>query len=109
MLDLNQYETTLDPERTTHLGIWRDELDDLTREFFDWNVPGLPVHVVEAMRAGVRHDLEGMNLENVADLLEPGYLPLETGIAPCANGEGSVAIWSSWPGTTRRQTDWRWS
>lgn len=106
MVDREAYETTLDPDRDTHLGIWRDEHDDLTRTFFDWNVPDLPAGVVDAMHAGVRSDVEGINLENVTDLLEPGYLPLETGIASCRNGEGSLAIWTSWPGTTPEMIDW---
>jgi len=100
------YETTLDPARQTHLGIWRDEHDHVTRRFFDWNVPALPAAVVAAMEAGVRDDLEGVNLDNISDLLLPGYLPLETGIAMCGNGELSAAIWASWPGTTPAMIDW---
>jgi len=53
-------ETTLDPDRTTHLGIWRDELDDISREFFNWNVPQLPVVVQEAIAAGMRDDPVGL-------------------------------------------------
>ena len=105
-LDRTRFETTLDPNRTPHVGIWRDEHDDLTREFYKWNVPELPDHVRQAMDAGVRDDLEGMNLDNVTDLLKPGYLPLETGLAHCENGEGSVAVWTSWPGTTPEMIDW---
>ena len=45
------HETELDPDRQTHLGIWRDEHDDLTRDFFDWNVPDLPPAVRAAMQA----------------------------------------------------------
>ncbi|MEM7286158.1 MAG: hypothetical protein AAF480_07390 [Actinomycetota bacterium] len=104
--DLAARETRLDPDRQTHLGIWRDEHDDLTREFFDWNVPELPDEVLAAMAAGVRDDVEGMNLDNIRDLLAPGHLPLETGVARCSNGELSVAIWTSWPGTTPEMVDW---
>ncbi len=104
--DRFQYETTLDAGRHPHVGIWRDEHDDLTREFFDWNVPELPDDVREAIAAGVRGDLQGMNLDNVSDLLEPGYLALETGLAHAENGEGCVAVWTSWPGTTPAMIDW---
>ncbi|MCP3937894.1 MAG: hypothetical protein GY708_21305 [Actinomycetia bacterium] len=100
------HETTLDPDRHTHLGIWRDEHDDLTRRFFDWNVPELPQPVRQAITTGIQDDVEGMNLDNISDLLEPGYLPLETGMARCANGELSVAIWTSWPGTAPEMVDW---
>ena len=100
------YETTLDPRRITHLGIWRDEHDELTRAFFGWDVPGLPEEVREAISGGPRADLEGMNLENLTDLLEPGYLPLETGFAICPNGELSIAIRTSWPSTTPEMIDW---
>ncbi len=105
-LDRSQYETTLDAERQPHLGIRRDEHDDLTREFFNWEVPELPAPVRAALAAGVQNDLPALNLKNVDDLLAPGYLPLETGLAVAENGEGSVAIWTSWPGTTPEMIDW---
>ena len=101
-----EHETVLDPNRSTHLGIWRDEHDELTREFFRWDVPDLPEPVERAKAAGLRDDLVGMNLDNVTDLLLPGHLPLETGMARCSNGEISVAIRTSWPGTTPEMIDW---
>ena len=101
-----EHETSLNPNRDTHLGIWRDEHDDITREFFTWDVTDLPASVRAAMATGLRDDTEGLNLDNIANLLEPGYLPLETGIARCPNGELSVAIWTSWPGTTPEMIDW---
>ena len=106
MVDRADYETTLDPDRTTHLGIRRDEHDDLTREFFAWDVPELPTAVIEAMEASLRDDVQGVNLDNLDGLLRPGYLPIETGIASCDNGEGSVAVWTAWPGTTPEMIDW---
>ena len=105
-IDPNKFEMQLDPARRTHLGIWRDEHDDLTRAFFDWNVPDLPEEVRAAIAAGIRDDRAGMNLDNVAELLEPGYLPLETGLAQADNGEGSVAVWTAWPGTSPPMIDW---
>ncbi len=50
--DRSRYETELDRDRSPHLGIWRDEHDDLTREFFDWNVPELPDSLQQAIAAG---------------------------------------------------------
>ncbi len=105
-IDRTQYETTLDAKRQPHIGIWRDEHDDLTREFFQWDVPELPPYVREAMNAGVREGASGINLSNVRDLLAPGYLDLETGLAHCENGEGCVAVWTAWPGTTPEMIDW---
>jgi hypothetical protein len=58
------------------------------------------------MAAGAREDLEGIHPGNVSDLLRPGYLPLETGIARCADGGLSVAVWTAWPGTTAAMIDW---
>lgn len=105
-VDRAAYETELDRERAPHLGIWRDEHDSLTREFFKWDVPELPDSVRAAIAAGIRDDVEGMNLDNVRDLLEPGYLQHETGLAHCANGEGSIAVWTAWPGTSPEMIDW---
>lgn len=39
----SEHETILDPDRTTHLGIERDELDDISGEFFDRNVSRLRI------------------------------------------------------------------
>ena len=100
------YETTLDPARSTHVGIWRDEYDDLTRQFYRWDVPELPQACLEAIAAGVRGDLTGIDLSNLTDLLEPGYLPLETGLAIAPGGGLSVAILTDWPGTTPAMIDW---
>ena len=106
MVDRTNYETALDKDRQTHLGIWRDEMDDISCEFFNWNVPRLPDNVKQSIAAGIRDDVAGINLDNVTELLKPGYLDLETGMAHCENGEGCVAIWTSWPGTTPEMIDW---
>ena len=100
------HETTLDPDRSTHLGIWRDEHDKTTKPFFDWNIPDLSEEIRNAINAGLREDIEGMNLENLRDLLEPDYLPLENGFAICSNGELSIAIKTSWPDSTPEMIDW---
>ena len=79
-------ETVLDPARKVHLGIWRDEPDDITRAFFRWEVPESPCVCREAMAAGVRADPNGIYLGRVAQLLQPAYPPLEIGVARCADG-----------------------
>jgi hypothetical protein len=36
-------ETILDPDRLVHLGIWRDEVSEISSRFFTWTVPKLTV------------------------------------------------------------------
>ncbi len=105
-IDRTQYETHLDPDRQTHLGLWRDERAESYTSFFDWEVPELPDYVRAAIASGMQAAENGVNLENLDTLLRPGYLPMETGIARCANGELSVAILTRWPGATPAMIDW---
>jgi ribonuclease Z len=100
------FETVLDPHRATHIGIWRDEADDITREFYRWDVPALSPECKKAIAAGTRTDVVGLDLTNIADLLDPGYLPLETGIARTPTGALSVAVLTQWPGTAPEMIDW---
>ena len=101
-----KYETKLDPARLTHVGIWRDELDEIGKEFYQWEVPQLPDRCIAAMNQGVRSDVIGIDLSNVSDLLQPGYLPLETGIASTPSGGLSVAVLTEWPGCSSEMIDW---
>lgn len=103
------HETILDPQRSSHLGLWRDETEEPSSKFFKWEVPELPAHCLEAKAAGVREDLEGMDLENIRDLLDRGYLPLETGIARSPRGALSIAVLTEWPGTQPEMIDWWFS
>jgi ribonuclease Z len=100
------FETVLDPHRATHLGIWRDEADDISREFYRWDVPALSAECNDAISAGTRADVVGLDLTNITDLLAPGYLPLETGIARTPTGALSVAVLTQWPGTAPELIDW---
>ncbi|MCU0270346.1 MAG: hypothetical protein MUF83_17110 [Acidimicrobiales bacterium] len=101
-----ELETVLDAGRLPHLGIWRDEHDELTRAFFAWDVPELPGHVRAAVAAGVRDDVVAMGLDTVTDLLETGDLPLETGIARAPDGGFCVAVRTVFPGATPEMLDW---
>ena len=85
---------------------WRDEADDISREFYKWDVPVLSAECEEAIAAGTRSDINGLDLTNITDLLEPGYLPLETGIARTPTGALSVAVLTQWPDTTPEMIDW---
>jgi len=105
-IDRTRYETELDAARAPHLGIWRDEHDALTWEFFDWNVPDLSDVARTAINDGVRDEPIGLRLDAVTDLLAPGYLPMETGLANSEDGGGCVAVWTAWPGTSPEMIDW---
>lgn len=105
-IDRAPYETQLDPNRQAHVGLWRDERAESYTAFFNWEVPDLPDRVRAAIAAGAQPPQNGVNLDNIDLLLQPGYLPLETGMARCANGELSVAILTRWPGTTPAMIDW---
>jgi len=100
------HETTLDPNRMVHVGIWRDEHDELTRRFYRWDVPELPRHVVAAIDAGVRDDVEGIGLDQMVRLVAPGPLELETGAARLPDGGFSVAVHTEWPDATPAMIDW---
>jgi hypothetical protein len=106
MTTLPGAETTLDPNRQVHLGIWRDEHDDTTRRFFRWDVPALSDACLSAMDAGIREDKNSPDLSTIEELLEPGYLPIETGIVRTSEGGLGVAVWTAWPGTTPEMIDW---
>lgn len=99
-------ETFLDPDRMVHLGIWRDEHDEWSRRFFRWDVPELPAHVVAAIDGGVRDDVAGIGLDEMARLVAPGSLEFETGAARVSDGGISVAVHTEWPGTTPAMIDW---
>jgi hypothetical protein len=100
------HETTLDPNRLVHVGIWRDELDEFSRRFYRWEVPELPPHVVEAIAAGVSDDMDGIGLADMPRLVAPGSLEVEIGAARLSDGGISVAVHTVWPGTTPEMIDW---
>ena len=104
--DRAQYETTLDPNRATHVGIWRDEHDPISRHFYRYDVPELSDVVSSALAAGVHSHVAGIGPANTSDLLEPGYLPVETGMALSPDGELSVAVLTRFPGATPAMIDW---
>jgi hypothetical protein len=106
VIDRAAHETTLDPQRSVHVGIWRDEHDRLTRTFFRWDVPELPADVRAAVAAGVREDVRGTGLGDLAELADDGPLALETGSARLDDGSIGVAVGTVWPGTTPEMIDW---
>jgi len=104
--DATPSETTLDPNRATHLGLWREEATEAYSRYFHWDLPPLPDRYLTAMSAGESGSGPGLTTDRVADLLEPGYCPVETGIARAKDGSLCVAVWTPWPGTTPEMIDW---
>jgi hypothetical protein len=102
----SEHETTLDPDRLVHVGIWRDELDEISRRFYRWDVPALPRHVAVAIDAGIREDAGGIGLDDMPRLVAPGALALEDGAVRLPDGGISVAVRTEWPGTTPEMIDW---
>lgn len=104
--DPTPYETTLDPDRGTHLGLWRDEMVEASSRYFHWDLPRLPERYPRAMATGESASGPGLGIERVTDLLEPGHCPVETGLARGADDALCVAVWTPWPGTTPAMVDW---
>jgi hypothetical protein len=64
---------------------------------------------VAAARAGIQPASKGLPLERVGELLDPGYLAMETGWARLDNGLMYVAAHTPMPGVTGEMIDWWFS
>lgn len=107
MFDLSQYETKLDPDRHSHLGIIRgEESVENYSDFFSWNLVDWPPYIQSALDKGMRKSDVAMDVGGLTGLLKPGYLPMETGYARCATGELSVAVLTPLPGVSAEMIDW---
>jgi len=97
----------LDRRRRVHLGILRRELRGRSYErFFRWEMDPLPDSVEEALRKGESRAGDALPRAEAAQLLEPGYLPLETGWARLADGRVHVATLTRFPGASGAMIDW---
>jgi len=72
----------------------------------DETLQPLPDHVKEALAGGWADPAKALKLEDANDLLEPGYLPLETGYARLPDGKIHVACLTKMPGVTGRIINW---
>ncbi len=99
-------ETILDPGRRVHLGIWRDEALEPYARHFTWTVPELTDAQRRAIAVGEVPAGPGATFLRVADLIEPGYLPVETGLSRGGDGALCVAVWTPFPGATPAMLDW---
>ena len=96
-----------DPRRRPHLGIKRTELTGRSFErFFRWELDPLPQEVEDAVARGEADPGEALPLAEVNRLLEPGYLPLETGYATLPDGTVQVAALTRFPGASAAMIDW---
>jgi hypothetical protein len=98
---------SLDRKRRIHLGILRNELRGKSYEpYFRWEMSPLPDHVEQSLRQGQSDASEVLPRADVNRLLEPGYLPLETGYTNLPDGTAHVAVLTQFPGTTGEMIDW---
>lgn len=104
---MQERAVSLDRSRRIHLGILRNELKGRSYErYFRWETSPLPDHVEEALQQGESSAGEVLPRADLNRLLEPGYLPLETGYATLPDGTAHVAVLTRFPGTTGEMIDW---
>ncbi len=66
----------------------------------------LPAHVRDAVLHGPEAAELGLALDEADRLMEPGYLPLETGWTVARDGHTMVAVRTEMPGTTGAMFEW---
>lgn len=104
---MREREVSLDRKRQIHLGILRTELRGKPYErFFRWELDPLPEHVERVLDQGESDPGDVLPRSDVNRLLEPGYLPLETGWASLPDGTAHVAVLTQFPGATGEMIDW---
>jgi hypothetical protein len=74
--------------------------------YFRWEMSPLPDHVDWVLRQGESGADRALPRADVNRLLEPGYLPLETGYASLPDGTAHVAVLTQFPGATGEMIDW---
>lgn len=66
----------------------------------------LPHHVQEALNRGPSPPEMGLTLDHADELLNPGYLPMETGYTRLRNGQMHVACLTKMRGCKGRMVNW---
>ncbi|MDJ0848548.1 MAG: hypothetical protein QNK04_09240 [Myxococcota bacterium] len=104
---MREHAVPLARRRRIHLGILRNELRGRSYEkHFRWELSPLPEDVERALRRGEVEADDVLSRANVNRLLDPGYLPLETGYANLPDGTGHVAVLTQFPNATGEMIDW---
>jgi hypothetical protein len=104
---VTEQAVSLDRSRQVHLGILRNELRGWPYErWFRWEMDPLPDHVEQVLGAGEASADDVLSRADVNRLLEPGYLPLETGYANLPDGTAHAAVLTRFPGATGEMLDW---
>jgi hypothetical protein len=66
----------------------------------------LPDHVEQALEKGESNARDALSRADANRLLEPGYLPLETGYTNLPDGTAHAAVLTHFPETTGEMIDW---
>lgn len=95
-----------DPTRRPYLGYRGDDADTSFGRWFRPEMAPLPGDVVDALALGPQAPELLGPLESAPQLLEEGYLPLESGYALGEDGTTRVAVLTRMPGVTAEMWDW---
>jgi hypothetical protein len=66
----------------------------------------IPSSVLSEIEDNTHHHQQALRFENVNDLLNPGYLPLENGYCRMPDGSFFVAVRTEFSGVTKEMLDW---
>lgn len=90
-----------------YLGMRDGDLDDKPyAKYWNPDMRPLPDHVRNALLRDVEPAEFGFELGGADLLLEPGYLPMETGYTRLSNGQFQVCVLTEMPGVTAEMIDW---
>ena len=90
-----------------YLGMRPGDLDDKPyAKYWNSEMKPLPEHVRVALAHGPEASELGLHVAEANQLLEPGYLPLETGYTRLDNGQILVAVLTKMPGVNGKMIDW---
>ncbi len=93
--------------RDHYLGMRPGDLDGKRyAKYWKPEMAPLPEHVREAVLHGDEAAELGFTLDHVDQLMDPGYLPLETGTTRLANGQVFVAALTRMPRVTGAMFEW---
>lgn len=98
---------TVQKDRRKYLGMRGGDLDGKPYAKY-WNpeMGPLPDHVQRALINGAEAQEFGFEVAEANQLLEPGYLPMETGYTRLGNGQVFVSCLTRMPGVTAEMIDW---